>query len=537
MPKLKQKYKKALREINPQVPNVLQTNKKDLNQSNLKDRTESTSDDPVDVSSPLDDENCQPGTSSDASTSALYQELNSFRQRWRRELEESTKPKLESKATPNNERVATVDNVNDSIDLVESRSCDKLICDSDACKPSNPIEDERPAISETTDSNYAAAKRLFLIAVDLERDDMHHESISYYKKAMHLYPDIEKKIFRDQCEASIEDALLTQATPKEESTNLNVDCQQSDMSLYERILAGYQEDCTNHNFSHCRPQHKVKPGALHISDLPHELMSKIIRHIVGDELDLASLELTGMVCRGFYLLSQDKLLWKDVCLSTWGSKALSSSLKRGSTTDWRRMFLERPRVNFDGVYISRTRYFRQGDVGFQDITYRPFHVVRYYRYLRFFPDSRVLILTTNEEPEKIVPIFRHALNARQFSPELSIMEGKYEFLTDNQIYIMAEKKCRVLSSNNQSYRRQAQFHWSRQTPISQNFSLKFELKTVESKPYRNNVLKWLEYSIITSLETGQEVTSFDMNPDTFPNLIFSRVKRFNLRSANPLAIH
>ena len=202
--------------------------------------------------------------------------------------------------------------------------------------------------------------------------------------------------------------------------------------------------------------------------------------------------------------------------------------------DWQ---WDRPRVNFDAIYISRTRYIRQGDVGFQDITYRPFHVTRYYRYLRFFPDRRVLILTTNEEPDKIIPIFRHALQARQFSSELSVLEGTFELTGDNQVHIVAEKDCLASSSAPLNQRRQASVHWSRQTPITQKFNLKFELKTVSNKPYRNNVLKWLDYTILARFESSQEVTSFDVSQDSFPSLIFSRVKRFNLRTSNPLASH
>lgn len=543
MPKLKQKYKQPLREIN-RTPNVLQTNKVGLQApTNTAIANEPSNEYLGKVSSLLDDENRQPGTSSgeaSASTSALYNELHSFRQRWRRELESTTGKSQPVPTTIAKGERKAADTVIESDKSEESKLCDRTVDKATKSDQGQENELEEENSSQTADSTYTEAKRLFLIAVDMERDDMHHESIQYYKKSMHLCPDIEKRIFKEQCEASVKNSAANQhAVPEQqESSSLPPTTEpQSEISLYESILENYRTDAANQSYSHCRPHHKVKAGALHISDLPHELMFKILRHVIGDELDLASLEQAGMVCRGFYLMSKEKLLWRDICFSTWGASTSSVALKRGSDIDWRHMFLERARVNFDGIYISRTRYFRQGDVGFQDITYRPFHVVRYYRYLRFFPNRRVLILTTNEEPEKIVPIFRHALSAKQFSPELSIMEGSYEYTASNQICIRAEKKCRLPPPSGQNHRRQAQFNWSRQTPITQNFNLKFELKTAESKPYRNNVLRWLDYTIVSRLETGQEVTNFDISPDTFPNLIFSRVKRFNLRSANPLFSH
>jgi len=41
-----------------------------------------------------------------------------------------------------------------------------------------------------------------------------------------------------------------------------------------------------------------------------------------------------------------------------------------------------------GVYISKTSYIRQGEKNL-DMCYRPFHVVEYYRYMRFFIDGKL----------------------------------------------------------------------------------------------------------------------------------------------------
>lgn len=39
-----------------------------------------------------------------------------------------------------------------------------------------------------------------------------------------------------------------------------------------------------------------------------------------------------------------------------------------------------------GVYISRATYIRQGEQSL-DSFYSPWHLVEYYRYIRFFPDG------------------------------------------------------------------------------------------------------------------------------------------------------
>lgn len=94
------------------------------------------------------------------------------------------------------------------------------------------------------------------------------------------------------------------------------------------------------------------------------------------------------------------------------------------------MFIERPRVCFNGCYISKTSYLRYGERNFQviinivlsdrklyktlnnniifklftyqDQSYRPVHLVEYYRYIRFFPDRTVIVNTSADEPSIIV---------------------------------------------------------------------------------------------------------------------------------------
>lgn len=546
MPRRRSKGAKALREINQPV-NVLQANrvKNPEYQNTLKEvsiKSKATISHGVGGIRSLfddDEENSQPIPSTSTSgvlrTAALYDELDSFRQRWKREL---ARPK--PSATTTDAPVVTLDN-EDTKETHNAPTESSASCSSSSLGHLGHLEQ-----SET--DSYAKAKKLFLLAVSLEQDELHHESIRYYKQAMHICPDIERQIFKEQCEANaLANANIDKQGSLEDSghvianeSKLNTD---ENSTLLTRVQQSLDSDNRTLGYAICRPAIKPKQGCLHISDLPRELVLLIYRYVIGQELDLASLEAASLVCRGFYLLSREASLWRSICYSVWGDNDEDINLKQSQKskvyTDWRDVFIKKLRVNYDGVYISRTRYIRQGEVGFQDLTYRPFHVVRYYRYLRFLPENRVLILTSNEEPEKIVPIFRHATRAKQFSPELSVLEGTYEFISPNYISIVAEKDCRTLmnSANPTSQRRQAQLNWSRQTPLSQKFNMKFELKTVENRPYRNNVLKWLEYTILTRLEMDQEITSFDLNADTFPSLFFSRVKRFNTRATKPLASH
>ncbi|ODQ66658.1 hypothetical protein NADFUDRAFT_82415 [Nadsonia fulvescens var. elongata DSM 6958] len=66
------------------------------------------------------------------------------------------------------------------------------------------------------------------------------------------------------------------------------------------------------------------------------------------------------------------------------------------------MFLTRPRVRFNGVYISTCNYIRPG-IG-QNWN-SPIHMVTYYRYLRLYRDGTCINLLSTDEPNDVVPLF------------------------------------------------------------------------------------------------------------------------------------
>ncbi len=71
-------------------------------------------------------------------------------------------------------------------------------------------------------------------------------------------------------------------------------------------------------------------------------------------------------------------------------------------SSWQRMFQVRPRIRFNGCYISTVNYIRAGQASFQIRWDNPIHIVTYYRYLRFFRDGTLLSLTTTAEPADVV---------------------------------------------------------------------------------------------------------------------------------------
>ncbi|KAF2717245.1 hypothetical protein K431DRAFT_288697 [Polychaeton citri CBS 116435] len=70
---------------------------------------------------------------------------------------------------------------------------------------------------------------------------------------------------------------------------------------------------------------------------------------------------------------------------------------------WRQMFRQRPRVRFNGCYISTVNYTRPGMLSTNTLSWgAPVHVVTYYRYLRFFRDGTAISLLTTSEPTDVV---------------------------------------------------------------------------------------------------------------------------------------
>jgi F-box protein 9 len=75
----------------------------------------------------------------------------------------------------------------------------------------------------------------------------------------------------------------------------------------------------------------------------------------------------------------------------------------GGYTSWQAMFRRRPRVRFNGCYISTVNYIRAGQSSGQHLTWNtPVHIVTYYRYLRLFRDGTAISLTTTDEPAHVV---------------------------------------------------------------------------------------------------------------------------------------
>lgn len=90
-------------------------------------------------------------------------------------------------------------------------------------------------------------------------------------------------------------------------------------------------------------------------------------------------------------------------------------------SSYRQMFRSRPRLRFNGCYISTVNYVRAGAAASNTLTWSaPVHVVTYFRYLRFFRDGTALSLLTTSEPGEVV---HHLSRENALSPPPATLPG------------------------------------------------------------------------------------------------------------------
>lgn len=296
-----------------------------------------------------------------------------------------------------------------------------------------------------------------------------------------------------------------------------------------------------------------------IADLPEEILVHILQELavedVGDYVRLSR------VCKRFaWLVATEDSIWRRICLGpkfgftgmhyefrtsvSWQSlaeehtllddpagagrrreeeaQATTTSLLNTTYRTWQRMFRRRPRIRFNGCYISTINYIRAGQQTNSLAWNSPVHIVTYFRYLRLFRDGTAITLCTVEEPSNVVhhmtkealalhkkgamahlpsSTMQHALRARwRLSSAVDFVdEDKDVSLADTEGNLFIESD----GGGNYLYR------------------MELALRTA-GKTGSNNKLAWRGfYSFNKSAEEWDEFTLKDIKP-----FFFSRVKSY-----------
>ncbi|GAB0097815.1 F-box only protein 9 [Sergentomyia squamirostris] len=364
------------------------------------------------------------------------------------------------------------------------------------------------------------AEKIFLQGTEYERMGKVFDAIRHYRRAMQLVPDIENRVrplLAQQEEERATEEDLTEIEPHPEELPESDDEDLTNVNLLVRF-----QNSLSRSGKVCErvADERVLQTSVHISNLPPEIILCIFKWVISRDLDMRSLDQLSRVCKGFYICARDSELWRQACSRIWGV-SVGSPTALGFLT-WRQMFQERYRLNYHGCYISKTSYLRYGENSFQDQFYRPVHLVEYYRYMRFFPEGRVLMLTTSEEPIHCVGKLKNRMPGKK-----EILVGEYEL--HGEMVIIMLKRPEHHRSKLTTPKRHNNYFVEKE---SETFYL--EMKILTTAKRRFSQLEWKQYSVIQLKNKVEITTDFDLLPSQYPPLWFSRVKSYHAESESSL---
>lgn len=405
-------------------------------------------------------------------------DLDQFRSQWQRELKDKTKEEI-------GEKQATCEN--------------------------NDEEDEE-------DDVHRKARDFFMKGVEFEGDGKFFDAIKYYKKAEKLVPDIENHAhkFNIAKNRNIRDVNNTNAL--DANGNSRQESSENEQDLVN-LISKFSKLKLDGS---CSIKSEFETNIVHIGQLPSEVLNYIIKWVVSSDLDLKSLENCSQVCRGFYLASRDDEIWRLISASMWGPAVVSPI-----SGSWRELFLTRPRIRFSGCYVSRIKYLREGERGFQDQEmYRAWHVVEYNRFLRFFPGGQVIMALSSDDED----IVAKQLNTKAGGLRIpGAIMGRYRIANDVLICVLQKPK--PVPKKTTKFKRKGRNEMNFYEVPEQDFHLEYN---ITGKNWR--MLEWKHYSLVSKYSNGNEsVDNFQTRDQSkYPTLRFKPVGSYSFESVCPL---
>ncbi|KAG6890318.1 hypothetical protein C0995_009524 [Termitomyces sp. Mi166 len=272
-----------------------------------------------------------------------------------------------------------------------------------------------------------SALNVYRRAVQREQNGDLDDALLLYRQAFRMDPHVDQVYHREEALASIaaaqqinlqKSSASAADNPIEELTakaqaSLSVKSCAGAVSgvrvtsqVLANILAGFPDDLS------FEPENEEEP--VHLQMIPDELLVVFLR-----KLDTTSIERFASVCRKARVIALDSDIWRELVGATYQlpqvtrDEDLTSVLER-YLYDYRRVYIEHPRVRMDGVYIATCHYVRPGLSDNSWVTIN--HLITYHRYLRFYPNGQVLSLLANEEftPQQVIPLLKPTLRMKGF---------------------------------------------------------------------------------------------------------------------------
>lgn len=279
----------------------------------------------------------------------------------------------------------------------------------------------------TSTATVMTALEVYQLGAERERQGALSDALLHYRTALKMDPSVEKlagNVIKEEVKRASqfeEDSLTLEGTnyarfiqtkPDYDPSNTTQKNFDSEHALADTMITSRISIVAEDPDTPCG-----------MSLLPEEILQHVLTYaLVSSPVSFTALSL---VCPCFYILLHDQSIWREVCQSTYypqtyaghGEEAavgesrsswtrymihLEEEYKSEYASDWLRMYMHKPRIRFNGIYISTCHYTRPG-VREESLTWTvPVHLVTYFRYLRFFPEGHCLTLLTTVEPKDVV---------------------------------------------------------------------------------------------------------------------------------------
>ncbi|KAI9361603.1 hypothetical protein DFJ73DRAFT_893536 [Zopfochytrium polystomum] len=355
--------------------------------------------------------------------------------------------------------------------------------------------DSSSAAAAASNSSHEPSARdrawhIYRLASKYEREGNLSKALTAYRDAAKLYPDIDG-FARDKVRESA-DAI---DVPPDKAAGAGAaeadDSFQTYYSFKHREVAVDPLIASMGDLEVLHYWPKRDEEDILLALLPSEIVVQILKWSLW--YDMSSLVSISVVCKKLYAETRSPTLWKSIVSMhhppPLGSPSLDVELPLYGN-DWLQMWLDRPRLRYNGVYISRINYVRQG---YSQSTNSPFLVVTYFRYLRLFPDNTLMCWTTTLEPQfavkDLIPGARH---------QKGMSIGSFTLVGTKVL----------VSTRDPEYPRN-RFYWT--------------LSLSSTRRGRHNKLQWVEYYHERDHrpETRTEILSSQLKP-----YVFSRVRSY-----------
>ncbi|KAE9985852.1 hypothetical protein BLS_004532 [Venturia inaequalis] len=381
-------------------------------------------------------------------------ELDRFRQQWREEVTAKTKPQ-ESKPNRTHASSSTAASKKPRLPI-PSRAYSKASHDgADELEPfAHHDLPEKETGRKTGDAEYGVSQipeepttalEHYEKAVEREGQGSLGDSVALYRKAFRMDPDVQD-LFKKKHFPPSSFPASKPADPNPSNAPVTVpNTAHHSLTALPPTISEIITNFTGLSIAKAPAPTDLSPAPpCPIADIPDEILTQILLTLAIT--DVASFARTAQVCKrlAYLVLTEDSIYKRIVHGPEYGFSgmhysyictedgdpisafSLDDSNKEFSLIDtsptiapeeptttltiplsplypsYRTMFRLRPRIRFQGCYISTVNYTRPGHANSMRWN-TPILIVTYYRYLRFYRDGTVISLLTTHEPTDVVP--------------------------------------------------------------------------------------------------------------------------------------